>query len=41
MYPKLHRIRFCSWTMISYFTGLWKIDMHGKVNGAIETFFGS
>ncbi|KAK3017451.1 hypothetical protein RJ639_006401 [Escallonia herrerae] len=43
MYPKLHRILFLDDDIIVQkdLTGLWKIDMDGKVNGAVETCFGS
>ncbi|PQQ04963.1 galacturonosyltransferase 8 [Prunus yedoensis var. nudiflora] len=42
MYPKLHRILFLDDDMVQKdLTGLWKIDMDGKVNGAVETCFGS
>ncbi|KAI6674414.1 hypothetical protein NL676_002320 [Syzygium grande] len=41
MYPKLHRILFLDDDVVVQkdLTGLWKIDMDGKVNGAIETCF--
>ncbi|KAF8402132.1 hypothetical protein HHK36_013084 [Tetracentron sinense] len=43
MYPKLHRILFLDDDVVVQrdLTGLWKIDMDGKVNGAVETCFGS
>ncbi|KAK8495677.1 hypothetical protein V6N12_005584 [Hibiscus sabdariffa] len=43
MYPKLHRILFLDDDIVVQkdLTGLWKVDMDGKVNGAIETCFGS
>lgn len=43
MYPKLHRILFLDDDIIVQkdLTGLWEIDMDGKVNGAVETCFGS
>ncbi|KAD4584383.1 hypothetical protein E3N88_21984 [Mikania micrantha] len=43
MYPTLHRILFLDDDIIVQkdLTGLWKIDMDGKVNGAVETCFGS
>ncbi|XP_023517262.1 galacturonosyltransferase 8-like [Cucurbita pepo subsp. pepo] len=43
MYPKLHRILFLDDDIVVQkdLTGLWKIDMNGKVNGAVETCFGS
>uniref|UniRef100_A0A0D6R120 Hexosyltransferase n=1 Tax=Araucaria cunninghamii TaxID=56994 RepID=A0A0D6R120_ARACU len=43
MYPKLHRILFLDDDVVVQkdVTGLWKIDMDGKVNGAVETCFGS
>ncbi|KAL3649290.1 Galacturonosyltransferase 8 [Castilleja foliolosa] len=43
MYPKLHKILFLDDDIIVQkdLTGLWKIDMDGKVNGAVETCFGS
>ncbi|XP_010246719.1 PREDICTED: galacturonosyltransferase 8 [Nelumbo nucifera] len=43
MYPKLHRILFLDDDIVVQrdLTGLWKIDMDGKVNGAVETCFGS
>lgn len=43
MYPKLQRILFLDDDIIVQkdLTGLWKIDMDGKVNGAVETCFGS
>ncbi|KAJ7547736.1 hypothetical protein O6H91_08G102700 [Diphasiastrum complanatum] len=43
MYPKLHRILFLDDDIVVQkdLTGLWKMDMDGKVNGAVETCFGS
>ncbi|KAG6593012.1 Galacturonosyltransferase 8 [Cucurbita argyrosperma subsp. argyrosperma] len=43
MYPKLHRILFLDDDIVVQkdLTGLWKIDMDGKVIGAVETCFGS
>ncbi|KAH0659916.1 hypothetical protein KY290_029465 [Solanum tuberosum] len=43
LYPKLHRILFLDDDIVVQkdLTGLWKIDMGGKVNGAVETCFGS
>ncbi|CAH2056554.1 unnamed protein product [Thlaspi arvense] len=43
MYPKLHRILFLDDDVVVQkdLTALWKIDMGGKVNGAVETCFGS
>lgn len=43
MYPKLHRVLFLDDDIVVQkdLTGLWKIDMDGKVNGAVETCFGS
>ncbi|GMY33854.1 galacturonosyltransferase 8 [Fagus crenata] len=43
MYPKLHRILFLDDDIVVQkdLTGLWDIDMDGKVNGAVETCFGS
>ncbi|KAL9266626.1 Galacturonosyltransferase 8-like protein [Drosera capensis] len=43
MYPKLHRILFLDDDIVVQkdLTGLWNIDMDGKVNGAVETCFGS
>jgi Glycosyl transferase family 8 len=43
MYPKLHRILFLDDDVVVQrdLTNLWKIDMDGKVNGAVETCFGS
>ncbi|XP_052197787.1 LOW QUALITY PROTEIN: probable galacturonosyltransferase 9 [Diospyros lotus] len=43
MYPKLHRIVFLDDDVVVQkdLTALWKIDMDGKVNGAVETCFGS
>ncbi|PIA57578.1 hypothetical protein AQUCO_00600354v1 [Aquilegia coerulea] len=43
MYPKLHKILFLDDDVVVQkdLTGLWKIDMDGKVNGAVETCFGS
>ncbi|KAJ8447915.1 hypothetical protein Cgig2_012050 [Carnegiea gigantea] len=43
MYPKLHRILFLDDDIVVQkdLTGLWEIDMDAKVNGAVETCFGS
>ncbi|KAF6169093.1 hypothetical protein GIB67_038590 [Kingdonia uniflora] len=43
MYPKLHQILFLDDDVVVQrdLTGLWKISMDGKVNGAVETCFGS
>ncbi|KAI4365761.1 hypothetical protein MLD38_021720 [Melastoma candidum] len=43
LYPKLHRILFLDDDIVVQkdLTGLWEIDMDGKVNGAVETCFGS
>ncbi|XP_047330258.1 galacturonosyltransferase 8-like isoform X2 [Impatiens glandulifera] len=43
MYPKLHRVLFLDDDIVVQrdLTGLWNIDMDGKVNGAVETCFGS
>lgn len=43
MYPKLHKILFLDDDVVVQkdLTGLWRIDMDGKVNGAVETCFGS
>ncbi|KAH9603685.1 hypothetical protein KSS87_009261 [Heliosperma pusillum] len=43
MYPKLRRILFLDDDIVVQkdLTGLWEIDMDGKVNGAVETCFGS
>jgi alpha-1,4-galacturonosyltransferase len=43
MYPKLHKILFLDDDVVVQkdLTGLWEIDMDGKVNGAVETCFGS
>ncbi|CAL5369738.1 unnamed protein product [Camellia sinensis] len=43
MYPKLHRILFLDDDVVVQkdLTALWKIDLDGKVNGAVETCFGS
>lgn len=43
MYPKLHRILFLDDDVVVQkdLTPLWRIDMDGKVNGAVETCFGS
>ncbi|KAK6163705.1 hypothetical protein DH2020_000569 [Rehmannia glutinosa] len=43
MFPKLHKILFLDDDIVVQrdLTGLWKIDMDGKVNGAVETCFGS
>lgn len=43
MYPKLSKILFLDDDVVVQrdLTALWKIDMDGKVNGAVETCFGS
>ncbi|PIA63352.1 hypothetical protein AQUCO_00200994v1 [Aquilegia coerulea] len=43
MFPKLHQILFLDDDVVVQrdLTGLWKIDMDGKVNAAVETCFGS
>ncbi|KAL5723390.1 polygalacturonate 4-alpha-galacturonosyltransferase [Ranunculus cassubicifolius] len=43
MYPKLHQILFLDDDVVVQkdLTALWKIDMNGKVNAAVETCFGS
>ncbi|XP_009792003.2 putative galacturonosyltransferase 9 [Nicotiana tabacum] len=43
MYPKLHRILFLDDDVVVQkdLTALWTIDLDGKVNGAVETCFGS
>ncbi|KAK4482962.1 hypothetical protein RD792_010136 [Penstemon davidsonii] len=43
LYPKLHKILFLDDDIVVQrdLTGLWEIDMDGKVNGAVETCFGS
>ncbi|XP_071710255.1 probable galacturonosyltransferase 9 [Rutidosis leptorrhynchoides] len=43
MYPKLHRILFLDDDIVVQkdLTALWKVDLDGKVNGAVETCFGS
>ncbi|KAJ9562213.1 hypothetical protein OSB04_007373 [Centaurea solstitialis] len=43
MYPKLHRMLFLDDDVVVQkdLTALWKLDMDGKVNGAVETCFGS
>nr|ABD96904.1 hypothetical protein [Tarenaya spinosa] len=43
MYPKLHKILFLDDDVVVQkdLTGLWKINLDGKVNGAVETCFGS
>ncbi|GLT30817.1 hypothetical protein SLA2020_056020 [Shorea laevis] len=43
MYPKLHKILFLDDDVVVQkdLTRLWKIDLDGKVNGAVETCFGS
>ncbi|KAL8139029.1 hypothetical protein V2J09_005030 [Rumex salicifolius] len=43
MHPKLHRVLFLDDDIVVQkdLTGLWEIDMDGKVNGAVETCFGS
>ncbi|PKI75577.1 hypothetical protein CRG98_003978 [Punica granatum] len=42
MYPKLHKILYLEDDVVVQkdLTGLWNIDMNGKVNGAVETCFG-
>ncbi|CAF2126040.1 unnamed protein product [Brassica napus] len=43
MYPKLNKILFLDDDVVVQkdVTGLWKINLDGKVNGAVETCFGS
>lgn len=43
MYPKLHLILFLDDDVVVQkdLTALWRIDLNGKVNGAVETCFGS
>lgn len=43
MYPKLHRILFLDDDVVVQkdLSALWRIDLDGKVNGAVETCFGS
>uniref|UniRef100_A0A2P2KKD7 Hexosyltransferase n=1 Tax=Rhizophora mucronata TaxID=61149 RepID=A0A2P2KKD7_RHIMU len=43
MYPKLRKILFLDDDVVVQkdLTGLWKIDLDGKVNGAVETCFGT
>ncbi|KVI08982.1 probable galacturonosyltransferase 9 [Cynara cardunculus var. scolymus] len=43
IYPKLHRILLLDDDVVVQkdLTALWKLDMDGKVNGAVETCFGS
>lgn len=43
MYPKLHKILLLDDDVVVQkdLTGLWTIDLDGKVNGAVETCFGS
>ncbi|KAI3747962.1 hypothetical protein L6452_10727 [Arctium lappa] len=43
IYPKLHRILLLDDDVVVQkdLTALWKLDMNGKVNGAVETCFGS
>ncbi|KAJ8630010.1 hypothetical protein MRB53_023333 [Persea americana] len=43
MYPKLRRILLLDDDVVVQrdLTGLWRMDMDGKVNGAVETCFGS
>ncbi|KAM7267547.1 hypothetical protein ACFE04_009713 [Oxalis oulophora] len=43
MYPKLHKILFLDDDVVVQkdLTALWRIDLDGKVNGAVETCFGS
>ncbi|KAJ6428656.1 hypothetical protein OIU84_020346 [Salix udensis] len=40
MYPKLHKILFLDDDVVVQkdMTGLWEVDMDGKVNGAVETY---
>ncbi|KAK4409792.1 putative galacturonosyltransferase 9 [Sesamum angolense] len=42
LYPKLHKILFLDDDVVVQkdLTALWKIDMEGKVNGAVNTCFG-
>lgn len=42
LYPKLHKILLLDDDVVVQkdLTGLWKIDLDGKVNGAVETCFG-
>ncbi|KAG6660078.1 probable galacturonosyltransferase 9 [Carya illinoinensis] len=43
IYPKLHKILYLDDDVVVQkdLTALWKIDLDGKVNGAVETCFGS
>lgn len=43
LYPKLHKILFLDDDVVVQkdLTALWKIDLDGKVNGAVNTCFGS
>ncbi|XP_076918029.1 putative galacturonosyltransferase 9 [Bidens hawaiensis] len=43
MYPKLHKILFLDDDVVVQkdLTALWKVDLDNKVNGAVETCFGS
>ncbi|XP_071706677.1 probable galacturonosyltransferase 9 [Rutidosis leptorrhynchoides] len=43
LFPKLHRILFLDDDVVVQkdLTDLWELDMDGKVNGAVETCFGS
>ncbi|KAH6761821.1 galacturonosyltransferase 9 [Perilla frutescens var. hirtella] len=43
LYPKLHKILFLDDDVVVQkdLTALWKVDMDGKVNGAVNTCFGS
>ncbi|KAL1558936.1 putative galacturonosyltransferase 9 [Salvia divinorum] len=43
LYPKLHKILFLDDDIVVQkdLTALWKIDLDGKVNGAVSTCFGS
>ncbi|KAG6415677.1 hypothetical protein SASPL_123091 [Salvia splendens] len=43
LYPKLHKILFLDDDVVVQkdLTALWKIDLDGKVNGAVSTCFGS
>ncbi|CAI0443400.1 unnamed protein product [Linum tenue] len=42
LYPKLHKVLFLDDDVVQKdLTGLWKIDLDGRVNGAVETCFAS
>ncbi len=43
IYPNLHNTLFFDNDVVvqKEFTGLWRIDLDGKVNGAVKTCFGS